>query len=103
MFRPRPLFPVLLALVMALGVGCSQQKDAFLNRTFHRLTARDNGWFNAQEKLQEVVQGMEDNYLDDFDEVLPLFVLGTPEQVKAITPELETCIEKCSLVIEDRK
>lgn len=100
MFRPRPLFPVLLALVMALGVGCSQQKDAFLNRTFHRLTARDNGWFNAQEKLQEVVQGMEDNYLDDFDEVLPLFVLGTPEQVKAITPELETCIEKCSLVIE---
>lgn len=54
-----------------------EQKDAFLNRTYHRLTSRDNGWFNANEKLKEVVRGMEDARVDDYDEVLPLFIYGT--------------------------
>lgn len=86
--------------VLLLAVGCSQEKDAFLNRSFHRLTARDNGWFNANEKLNEVVTGIEDAHMDDFDHVLPLFVYGTVEQANAAKPALETCIDKCSLVIE---
>src|SRR5690606_25096078 len=83
-----------------LAVACSQEKDAFLNRTFHRLTARDNGWFNANEKLKETVMDMEDAHVDNFDEVLPLFVYGTEQQAKAAVPDLEKCIDKCSLVIE---
>lgn len=90
----------LLASLLVLAVGCSQEKDAFLNRTYHRLTARDNGWFNANEKLKEVVAGIEDTHQDNYDEVLPLFVYGTDEKAKAVTPDLEKCIDKCSLVIE---
>lgn len=93
-------FVGLLLVVMGLAVGCSQQNDAFLNRTYHRLTARDNGWFNANEKLKEVVFDIEDTHVDDYDDVLPLFVYGTPEKAKSATPDLEKCIEKCSLVIE---
>ena len=66
--------------------ACSTEKDAFLNRTFHRLTARDNGWFNANEKLKEVVAGMEEAYLEDYDEVLPIFVYGTEEQAQGRHP-----------------
>jgi tetratricopeptide (TPR) repeat protein len=94
----RALFVALLAAL--LGVGCSQKKDAFLNRTFHRLTARDNGWFNANEKLKEVVRGIEDAHVDNYDEVLPIFVYGTEEEARAAVPDLEKCIDKCSLVIE---
>lgn len=83
-----------------LGTGCSQEKDAFLNRTYHRLTSRDNGWFNANEKLKEVVTGIEDNHIDDFDEVLPLFIYGSEAEARSAIPDLEKCIEKCSLVIE---
>ena len=85
---------------MVFIAGCSQEKDAFLNRTYHKLTARDNGWFNANEKLKEVVMGIEDAHADDFDQVLPLFVYGTEEQARAAIPDLEKCIDKCSLVIE---
>lgn len=88
-----------LALCL-LAVACSQERDAFLNRTFHRLTARDNGWFNANEKLKELVMDIEDAHQDNFDEVLPLFVYGTEEQSRAAIPDLEKCIDKCSLVIE---
>ncbi|MCW5899827.1 MAG: hypothetical protein KIT10_11220 [Flavobacteriales bacterium] len=98
--RPFILPPWALLALVLVGTGCSQQKDAFLNRTFHRLTARDNGWFNANEKLNEVVASMEDAYVDDFDHVLPLFIYGTDEQAKSAIPDLEKCIEKCSLVIE---
>lgn len=87
-------------LVALIGVGCSQKNDAFLNRTYHRLTARDNGWFNANEKLKEVVRGIEDAHVDNFDEVLPIFVYGDEDQARAAIPDLEKCIDKCSLVIE---
>lgn len=89
----------LLVAGLALA-GCKQDKDSFVNRTYHRLTARDNGWFNANEKLKEIVAGIEDAHVDNFDEVLPLFVDGSEQQSKNATPELEKCIDKCSLVIE---
>ncbi len=38
--------------------------------------------------------------MDNYDEVLPLFVYGTEEQSRAAIPDLEKCIDKCSLVIE---
>ena len=95
-------FTPLLLIAIGLGwlSGCKQDKDAFLNRTYHRLTARDNGWFNANEKLKETVMGIEDAHVDDFDQVLPLFIHGTEQQAKSATPDLEKCIDKCSLVIE---
>jgi tetratricopeptide (TPR) repeat protein len=87
-------------LTVLLFAGCSQQNDAFLNRTFHKLTARDNGWFNANEKLKEAVATIEDTHVDNYDEVLPLFVYGTEEEARRIAPDMEKCIDKCSLVIE---
>lgn len=98
--RSRTLSTCVLLIAVLFGVGCSQEKDAFLNRTFHRLTTRDNGWFNANEKLKEVVANIESAHVDDYDKVLPLFVYGSDQQSKAATPELEKCIDKCSLVID---
>lgn len=98
--RPRPFRFALLGLAAAVLVACSTEKDAFLNRTFHRLVTRDNFWFNANEKLKETIDAMEKAYVDDYDEVLPIFIYGTDEQSKAITPDLEACIEKCATVID---
>ncbi len=93
----RYLLPV-LALLMVMG--CSTNKDAFLNRTFHKLVTRDNGWFNANEKLKETVAAMQKAHVDDYDLVLPIYVIGTKEEADAMTPELEICIEKCVTVID---
>ncbi|MBL8002064.1 MAG: tetratricopeptide repeat protein [Flavobacteriales bacterium] len=93
-------FGLALALVVLVLAGCSTEKDAFLNRTFHRLTTRDNGWFNANTKLDERVAEMEKAYEFDFDEVLPIFIVGSEEDAKAMVPDMEKCIEKCSTVID---
>lgn len=100
MIRTHHLRTGLLGLAVLLITACSTEKDAFLNRTYHRLTARDNGWFNANEKLKESVAAMEKAYVDDYDEVLPIFIYGTDEQAKAMVPDMEKCIEKCSTVID---
>ncbi len=93
--------PYLLpAAVILLVAACSTNKDAFLNRTFHKLVTRDNWWFNANEKLNETVATMQKAHVDDYDQVLPIFVDGTKEEAQAMTPDLEVCIEKCSTVID---
>ena len=91
---------LLPALAILLVVGCATNKDAFLNRTFHKLVTRDNGWFNANEKLKETVAAMQKAHVDDYDLVLPIFVIGSKEEADAMTPELEICIEKCATVID---
>jgi len=81
-------------------VACSTNKDTFVSRTFHRLVTRDNGWFNANEKLKETVAAMQKGHKDDYDLVLPIFVNGTEDEARAMIPELEICIEKCATVID---
>src|SRR5690606_2308802 len=58
------------------------------------------GWFNANEKLKETVAAMQKAHLDDYDQVLPIFVNGTEEEARSMTPQLEICIEKCATVID---
>ncbi|MCB0794620.1 MAG: tetratricopeptide repeat protein [Flavobacteriales bacterium] len=88
-----------MAFILVLP-GCSPDKDKFLNRAYHRLTARDNGWFNADEKLRESIATLEQNHIDDFDEVLPVFIYPDEDQAKGMAGEMETCIEKCAVVID---
>jgi tetratricopeptide (TPR) repeat protein len=90
----------LAVVVMLVAAACSTERDAFLNRSFHRLNARDNGWFNANERLNEKVAEMQKAYVLDFDEVLPIFIYGTEQQAKDLTPDMEVCIEKCATVID---
>lgn len=97
----RPAIRFLLPLLAIwLVASCSTRKDAFLNRTFHGLVTRDNSWFNANTKLQETVADMQKAYVDDYDQVLPIFVVGTEDQAKSIVPTMEECIEKCATVID---
>lgn len=99
MRRPSARY-LLPALAILLVVACSTNKDAFMNRTFHRLVARDNGWFNANERLKETVDAMQKAHVDDYDQVLPIYINGTEDEARSMMPELEVCIEKCATVID---
>ncbi|HEY0978014.1 MAG TPA: tetratricopeptide repeat protein [Flavobacteriales bacterium] len=98
--RVRSLPLAFITLGVLVLAACSTEKDAFLNRTFHSLVSRDNGWFNANERLKETVANMEKRHTDDFDQVLPVFIYGTEEAAKAMAPELEKSIEKCAIIVD---
>ncbi|MCV6630457.1 MAG: hypothetical protein OIF50_11445 [Flavobacteriaceae bacterium] len=62
---------VCLVFLLVLG-GCSTKKDAFLNRTFHAVTTKNNVLFNGREAFALGRQQLLESYKDNFWEILPV-------------------------------
>ncbi|MEO5570323.1 MAG: tetratricopeptide repeat protein [Bacteroidia bacterium] len=91
--------PVAFAMLMVVAVSCSKEKDAFLNRTYHRLTGRDNFYFNARESIKESAKTLAASHVDQYDRLLKVFKYGDVEKAKAIFPDMDGAIKKASIVI----
>jgi tetratricopeptide (TPR) repeat protein len=87
------LFAAFFALLFA---SCTQYKNKFINRKYHDVTLRYNVYFYARESLKEGIQTLEDNYKDDYTELLPVFKYGDKETSKAIFPQMDRAIKKSS-------
>lgn len=87
-------------LAVLLSVSCSTKKNTFVNRTFHNLTSRFNGFYYAGESLKEGVTQIEKIHKDNYDKVLPVFKYGKPDDAKSIYPQMDKTFKKSSLVIE---
>ena len=80
--------------------SCSPQKDKFLNRSYHRTTAKFNGYFNSKESMNEGLEKLEKSYQEDYTTLLPLSILGDQNDAQKIFPQLNRSIDKAALVIE---
>ena len=90
----------ILILISTLLYSCSTQKDKFLNRSFHRTTAKFNGYFNSKESLKEGLAKLEKSYQEDYTSLLPISILGDQKDAQKIFPQLNRVIDKAALVIE---
>ena len=86
--------------LLLLVSACTQYKNAFINRKYHDMTARFNVYFYANESIKEGVQALEDQYKDDYTELLPVFMYGDKETCKAIFPQMDRVIKKASICIQ---
>lgn len=89
-----------LFLLLALLTACSTQKDKFINRQYHAINSKYNGYFNANESFQEGKEKVINGHQDDFKEVLPIYIFPNETQAKSIYPEMDKAIKKCSKVIQ---
>jgi tetratricopeptide (TPR) repeat protein len=93
-------FTYLLVLVTAaLFFSCSTKRDSNAARMYHNTTAHFNGYFNAEEIIKKSVTKFKEEYKEDYDKLLPIFIYGEEEQAKAAYAEMEKAIEKCEKVI----
>ncbi len=92
---------LLFSLSVLMLFACSTEKDAFLNRTFHGMTARYNGYFNANELLTLSVSNFEKTRKEDFYQVLPIQPTPTLEESKGMHAAIDTAVVKCSKVIRN--
>ncbi|MEY4216206.1 MAG: hypothetical protein RLZZ68_662 [Bacteroidota bacterium] len=95
----RVFLPMLL--VISTAWRCSVNKDAFMNRTYHGMTAKYNGYFNANELLTMAVVSYEKNRKDDFYDWLPVLATPTKEESKSMHSAIDTAIKKCTKVIQN--
>jgi tetratricopeptide (TPR) repeat protein len=85
----------ILALFLLLS-GCKTNKNTFIHRGYHNLTARFNGYYYATESIKEGEEKIRIGYKYDYDRFLPVFLVPTNETVKATFPEFDKAIKKSS-------
>lgn len=91
---------ILASVIVLLLSACSTSKDKWLNRQYHSITAHYNAWWNGNQALKEAIKTLDKAHKDDFTNILPIYKLGTAENVNNIKANTDRAIEKGSKVIK---
>lgn len=88
------------AAVVVLS-GCSREKDRWLNRRYHEVTARFNPLYNGQVAYAEALALAQEAQQDDFTQLIPVddwtkTKSGTPAEAKA-----KRAVEKAAKTIQE--
>lgn len=84
---------------MLFIVACSTEKNTFISRSYHNLTAHYNAYFNGNESLKAGVKKIATNNKDDFSKILPVFLYTDEALSKSVYPDMDNAIKKASKVI----
>lgn len=90
---------ILSSALVAILLACSTEKDAALNRGYHNMTARFNGYYNAGVVIDLSLETYRVAYQDDYYKLLPLEIYPTEKDAPGLFPEMDKAIEKCERVI----
>lgn len=83
-----------------LFTACKTNKNTFVHRGYHNLTARFNGYYYAMESIKEGEEKIKTSYKYDYDKFLPVFLNPTNETAKATFPEFDKAIKKSTNCIQ---
>ncbi|GIV26547.1 MAG: gliding motility protein [Bacteroidia bacterium] len=82
-------------------LSCSTKKNTAVHRFWHSMNTRFNGLFNSTESIKEGQYKIRTAHKDNFDELLPIFVVPeNDEEAKKTYPEFDRAIKKASLMIQ---
>jgi len=80
--------------------GCSTQKNTFVNRNYHNLTAHYNVYFNGKEAMKSGLKKIETQVEEDYTKVLPVYKESLSGTEKIVTSDMNTAIEKGTKLIK---
>ncbi len=86
--------------ILFLVAACSTEKNTLLSRSYHSTTAHYNGYFNANDLLNEAMKSYRNNLKEDYYSVLTIRTLPDEEEVKSMYSPIDTAIAKCTKVIQ---
>ena len=74
--------------------ACSTKKNTFFTRAFHNTTTHYNWYFNGEETLKKTIKKLEEKHQEDYNQLLPIFPIGTEKDAQSVTPSLDKAIKK---------
>jgi len=89
----------LITVVFVIIQSCSTEKDAWINRGFHNMNAKYNGYFNADEIIDQALESYREKTKEDYTNILPVEAFPTKEEAVGFATPMEDAIERCSKVI----
>jgi tetratricopeptide (TPR) repeat protein len=92
---------ILPLLLLVLGLTqCATNKNNWRTRGFHRLNTRFNGYYYAREAIKDGLLKIDKANIDDYSQIIPLFVYPNKESQKMASGDMEKAIKKCTSAIE---
>ena len=94
----------ILVLSVAIFSGCASKRKkageepSKLSKFYHNTTALYNGYFNANELMEESYATLRQSHKDNYNEVLPLYDYVTVADPKVVYANLDKAIEKVTTV-----
>lgn len=96
-------FTLLIIVVLGFLSACVSQKSrseqSKVGQYYQNLTSRFNGWFNANELVDQSMATLEDQYQDNYNEILPIYEYAAVENADAVKADLDEAIKKVSVVV----
>jgi len=83
--------------------SCSADRKNILSKTYHNTTARYNAYFYAKERIEEIEGIVENNYDNDYNDVLNIYPNIDSVLASTYQTQIEDCIQKASLAIQRHK
>ena len=93
---------ILIYTILSIFIllGCSTEKDAFINKGYHYTTARFNGYFHGTESYKKAIVNVAKNHNDDYEDILEIYKYGDEKINKAEYPHLNRAINKAAKMID---
>jgi tetratricopeptide (TPR) repeat protein len=93
-----------LAIFLLLGsFSCTTTKRkgevSKIKKFYHNTTAKYNGYFNANELVEEAIFQLENSYEDNYNQLIPIYKWNASPQVESQYSTLDTAIKKVSVVV----
>ena len=76
-----PLRALILLLLLLSITGCSRKNNTFVNRNWHAITAEYNTLYNGNLALELGKQELNQNYVDDYWNILPVERMQVREEI----------------------
>ncbi len=94
---------LLIFLTLGMIWGCvttkSHQDMSKVGQFYHNVTAKYNGWFNANELVNNSILTLEAQHEDNFSEILPIYEYAAVQNADAVKADLDEAIKKVSVVV----
>ncbi len=94
---------ILISSVVLISVffySCSTEKNSFINRNYHYITVKYNGYFNGNESLKSAIKNIKLSDKDDFDDFLDVFQYGNQKENKNQYSNLDRSLTKGAKMID---
>lgn len=81
-----------------VAVKSSSKELSGVGKFYHNTTAHYNGYFNADEILATTLLSMEQQYKDNYTQILPVYPYMGLDNPKAMAPQLDEAVKKVTKV-----
>jgi tetratricopeptide (TPR) repeat protein len=85
---------------MVILSACGTYKNTLMQRGWHNMNARYNGYYYSKENIKESIKRVEKSTKDDFSKLIPLFIYTDNQTSKNYYADFDKTIKKSSVVIQ---